>query len=52
VGNDAVAAVLQGRRRAAQAEWKRASAGLKRHEQHHVDLAKQPMKGLHKKLAG
>jgi predicted secreted Zn-dependent protease len=35
---------------AAQAEWKRASAALKRHEQHHVDLAKQHLKDLHTKL--
>ncbi len=38
--------------KAAQAEWKRASAALKKHEQHHVDLAKQYLKDLHKKLIG
>jgi hypothetical protein len=38
--------------KAAQAEWKRASAALKRHEQHHVDLAKQYLKDLHKKMIG
>jgi predicted secreted Zn-dependent protease len=38
--------------KAAQAEWKRASAALKKHEEHHVDLAKQQLKDLHKKLIG
>jgi predicted secreted Zn-dependent protease len=38
--------------KAAQAEWKRASAALKKHEQHHVELAKQHLKDLHKKMIG
>lgn len=38
--------------KAAQVEWKRATAALKRHEQHHVELAKRYLKDLHKKMIG
>jgi hypothetical protein len=38
--------------KAARAEWERAYAALKVHEQHHVDLAKQHLQHLHAKLIG
>jgi hypothetical protein len=38
--------------KAARAEWNRAYAALKSHEQHHVTLVKQYLKDVHKKMIG